>query len=266
VPFVDLETLGLTEFIDQNIGDDRTLWVFQHIPKTAGSSFSREMSRYRRPYCNIHINYEDRLLKFHDAIGQATSRFLAEDEAQPYLSASGHLPLRLIRHIRENRPRARTVTFLREPQARLISAYRYQRTPVHPVYKEFIERYPTIESFVEDQTQSNAMCRFMFGDDASDMNADDIRTNAGRSHDFIGLLEMYPMSFNTIFKLMGVDGKFPKEHARKTVSNDVNEVSVNNTLSEMIRQTNQQDYVLYEYVRKVLLPHDEAFWSNLKDV
>ena len=39
--------------------DDGNLWLFFHIPKTAGSFLGTEIPRELRPYCNIHVEYDD---------------------------------------------------------------------------------------------------------------------------------------------------------------------------------------------------------------
>ena len=262
--FSDLETMSLNDFIDRNRGDDGTLWFFQHIPKTAGSSFSAELAKHSGPYFNIFIDYEDRDTPYGDAFAAATARFLSSAETRRFRSASGHLSIDLVERIREAHPETRVVTFLREPQARVISDYRYQRTPAHPPYRDFIERYPTVESYVEAPRNQNSMARHLLGDSASEMSDDEIRDRVGQRHDFIGLLEMYPMSFNIIFRLIGVEGLWPQEHKRKTVASDVNKVEVTPALSELIRHHNHKDFVLYEHVRDVLLSHRDDFRMTQK--
>jgi hypothetical protein len=39
--------------------DDGNFWLFIDIPMTAGSSHAAEISRELRPYCNIHVEYDD---------------------------------------------------------------------------------------------------------------------------------------------------------------------------------------------------------------
>lgn len=102
--FSDLETMSLHDFIARNRGDDGTLWFFQHIPKTAGSSFSAELAKHSGPYFNIFIDSEDRDTPYGDAFAAATARFLSSAETRRFRSASGHLSIDLVERIRDAHP------------------------------------------------------------------------------------------------------------------------------------------------------------------
>lgn len=247
--FGDISNGNLAEFIDANRFTDE-LCVFIHIPKTAGSSLSTELDRMRPPYHNIHRRY---------FYGDAVTFSRIEDEIATVIdsgalaearSCSGHFSWMLAAPLRQARPDARAFTFLRDPVKRVISDYRYSRTPTHPTYKETIERFPTIESYVEAPETHDKMARFLMP--ASVITPTAIDAFISTNFAFVGLLEMYPLSFNILSLLLGHD-RMPSEHKRKTEDTADNSVEETPALREMIAAHNQRDSALYDTVREKLL-------------
>lgn len=256
--FGNLATMDLGEFIEQNRLVDE-LCVFIHIPKTAGSSFSAELRNQRSPYHNIHVQY---------AAGARTSRIqdvLADFAANPELaearSCSGHFTYSHAKILRTARPDARFISFLRNPIKRVISDYRYARTPVHPTYQSFIDKYPDITSYVNAAESQNKMARFILP--SLDMNMAEIESHIDSKFLFIGLLEMYPFSFNVVSRLLGKNA-MPSEHRRKTTETKDNVVQENDELYELIKSMNKKDHLLYNLVRKRLVAARES-WRELKN-
>ncbi|CAM3316251.1 sulfotransferase family 2 domain-containing protein [Paracoccus nototheniae] len=256
--FNDLARMSLSRFIETHRGDDRTLWLFQHIPKTAGSSFSTELRTRNRPYRNICVDYADASMSHEDKIAQSVTTFLQMAQDQPFRSASGHLKLPQIRRVAEASADCRVITFLRQPEARVISDYRYQRTPMHPPHQDFIRAFPTLESYVRSSESQNKMADFLLGG-TEGVSAAEAAAQVGESHLFLGLLEQYPMSFNIVFRLMGHDGLWPSEHKRKTPETEATKVDISQDLRRMIRRTNPLDIAIYAYVHRMLAPHRQAF-------
>lgn len=257
--FGDITNGSLAEFISANRFADE-LCVFIHIPKTAGSSLSAELDRMRPPYHNIHRRYfygdtvtfsriEDEIAAVIDSGALAEAR-----------SCSGHFTWSLAAPLREARPDARAFTFLRDPVKRVISDYRYSRTPTHPTYKETIERFPTIESYVEAAETQDKMARFMMP--GAVRTPAEIDAFISANYAFIGLLEMYPLSFNILSLLLGHD-RMPSEHKRKTEDTADNSVEDTPELRDMIAAHNQRDWALYEAVRSKLLTVRED-WRTLR--
>lgn len=250
--FDQFTTLGLGEFIAANRDPD-ALWLFVHIPKTAGSSLSNELARLRRPYRNIHIDYTDRDVPHAEQMQRAVDRFIADAKEKRFLSASGHITIDHARQIRSEVPNTKLFTFVRETAARVISDYRYARTPKHPPYQEFIAAYPDIESYVRDARSQNKMSVHVGGGDPQKVFAE---------FDFIGALELYPLSFNVLFRLMGED-VLPQLHERKTPQTADNEVAGSSKLDELIRSNNTDDVRLFDAVRDALRSR-RAEWNELR--
>lgn len=247
--FGDLGHVGLQHFIDTNRFTSE-LCVFVHIPKTAGSSFSTELEKLRPPYTNIHRQYHGVDVVTFSRIEDELDRVTGQDSFAAGNSCSGHFSWTQAEPIRTARPDARFVTFLRDPIKRVISDYRYARTPTHPTYKQFIARYPDIESYVESPESQDKMARFLLP--AKERARAEIEQFLNREYAFIGLLEMYPMSFNILSRLLGKD-QMPVEHKRKTVQTADNAVNENDSLHEMIAEYNPRDKMLYDIVRRKLV-------------
>ena len=241
--FGDLDHLSLQRFIEQERADDH-LWMFLHIPKTAGSSFGNELARVRRPYRNIHVDYTDASVPVPQQMDRAIGRFISEMPTQQFLSCSGHFNVKQADAIAASNPKTKLISFLRHPVARVISDYRYARTPAHPPYRDFIARFPTFDAYLNSPGQ-NKMFRLLTGNPT--MTVFDATAYIDRRYTFLGVLEMHPMSFNVMFRLFG-ENRMPALHTRRTEATEDNEVEVSPDLERKIRDANWKDMALYEHV------------------
>ncbi|WBH16072.1 sulfotransferase family 2 domain-containing protein [Sphingomonas radiodurans] len=238
-------TKGLAPFF-ANERFTEELCIFIHVPKTAGSSLSAELARMRRPYRNIHRQY---------FYGETVTFTRIEDEIAAVIddgtiaaarSCSGHFTWDMAAPIRTARPDARAFTFLRDPIQRVISDYRYSRTPSHPTYAQTIARFPTIEHYIEAPETQNKMARFLMPNDV--VTSDQINAFIGSNYAFVGLLENYALSFNILSRLLGTN-LLPSEHKRATEDTEDNHVDVTPDLHAAIAKYNQRDVALYEIAR-----------------
>ena len=256
LPFADLATMSLPDYIAREAAQD-TMWFFLHIPKTAGSSFATELSTRMKPYRNVHVDYNNPAVPASQQMAGVVEGFAAEMQVKPFRSASGHVPWHLFETIQAARPDTRVVTFLRNPEARVISDYRYQRTPMHPPYREFIAQFPTLESYAESPQSHNKIAKFIYGR-GRNPSAAELIAHIGRAFTFVGLVEMYPLSFNAIFAAMGQPGLRPAEHKRKTPDTKDTAFELTDTVKALIRETNQLDQAAFDYVRGILARHRDA--------
>jgi hypothetical protein len=252
---------GLEAFIaSERFADE--FCVFIHIPKTAGSSLSAELARMRRPYLNIHRTYHH---------GETVTFSRLEDEIAAHIrsgaiatarSCSGHFTWNMAAPIRDARPDARCFTFLRDPIARVISDYRYSRTPAHPTFRETIARFPTIESYVQAPETQDKMARFLMPGDA--VTPEQIDRFIGERYAFVGLLEQYPLSFNILARLLGVDA-MPSQHKRVTEDTEDNDVAVTSDLRALIAEHNRRDMALYDIARAKLAAIEDEWHRTRVD-
>jgi hypothetical protein len=257
--FREFGEMSLADFIERERAPDN-LWIFLHIPKTAGSSFGKELARLRPPYRNIHVDYSDNSVPHWVKLDKSVELFVQDFKSKAYKSCSGHIRMAHVQRIKAAEPGARAVTFLRNPVERIVSDFRYTRTQTHPSYKEYIEKYPTIVDYINDEKEQNKMSKFLGDSDSADINV--VMKNVNKMMVFVGLVEMYPMSFNIISKLFG-HNKMPKLHQNRTAPTENNIVVVDAQLKRKIVERNANDIQLYRRVKKRLTSkHDE--WQTLQ--
>lgn len=259
--FAAFDDQPLKKFLEQQ-GDDGNLWIFIHIPKTAGSSLSTEIAAQMKPYRNIHIDYRDPSIPHNQQMDAAVDRFIEDAKTIRFRSCSGHIQMRHAKRIQAALPHAKIVTVLREPTDRIVSDFRYARTPMHPPHQQFIKDYPTFKDYIESPESRNKMFRFLAPD--INMPLDEALDAIDAEMTFIGLLEMYPLSFNILFRLFGLDA-MPKVHKRKTEANEHNEVEINDALQDRIIADNAKDYALFNHVRRKLKAKREDWMALRKE-
>lgn len=228
---------------------DDTLWIFLHIPKTAGSSFRNAMAERLKPDHNINIDKLRGVKKRNPAFREAIDEFLALDREKRFRFASGHLKMAEALRIRESLSRpVRLLTMLRDPVQRVISDYRYQRTPAHPLHEKFCAAFPTLESFVQSRRSQNKMFRHLAlpGDSVEGAIA-----RLEREFSLIGLVEMYPLSLKLCSELIGT--AIPtSSRLNVTQTTGGNEVEVSDALADRIRALNGKDEVLWSHFHRRL--------------
>jgi len=248
MPFADLETLDLTEYLARH-REDTSLWVFLHIPVTVDDSFIGTLGARMRPYRNLFIQDPDPGKSHEQKLADLMDGFLADLDRQPCRAASGHLPWNYLDPLRAARPDLRVVTFLRAPDERVIADYRYQSSPAHPPHNDFVARFPSLEDYARDPASQETMTTFLWGTDGRPtMEAliDHIRLNFA----FVGLIEAYAPSCAAIFTAMGQPGPLPDWTPPEP------DPSVSQALRDEIRALNPLDQVAYDYVRTILRRHD----------
>lgn len=202
-------------------GPPPPLWLFVHVPKTAGSSLGTELASLVPPYCNIHIDGQDRRDRSRtvpERYDDATEAFLAAHAKKPFRFASGHVQFRHVRRIAEAIPGARLFTMLREPLSRLVSDYLYQRSPMHPLADEVRQKIPDFAAFVELKGQRNRIARHLVPPklvEAGDVPA--ALDMLGKRFAFIGIQERYELGFRAINAMLTGTARRP-EAERKRVN------------------------------------------------
>ncbi|MDO6460993.1 sulfotransferase family 2 domain-containing protein [Granulosicoccaceae sp. 1_MG-2023] len=247
--FNRFEKIAVTDFADQ-LSHSGGLWIFHHIPKTAGSSLTRELSVVLPPYRNVFAEHpRSGADQGTDAMMSSVESFLEADRSVNYRSVSGHFRLPHLSRIREAIPASRMFTFLRQPAERLISDYRYAKTPKHPLYREFAEKFPTIEHYIEDPCSQNKMWRFVTagGQEAGDESL----ARIFRNYAFIGTLESLSEDWSFLTSIVGCP-KVMTARVNVTKAQDNNEVQYAPHLYQRIRELNAKDYLLYERVSGLL--------------
>jgi len=220
------------------------LWFFLHIPKTAGSSFRAELANRLQPDANIFITYDDPSATHEQLLARAMSGFLGSLQATQPRFASGHLYRSHVEQLRQHRPDVKLITMLRDPVARLISDYRYQRTPAHPPYRQFIEAFPDFASYLACKPEQNKMHHYLSR--YTGQPVEEVIEEVEREFTFVGTQELYEFSCRLLFTLLG-RLEAPLIYARKTEANEQNRVDEGAVLRDEIEAANSLDVQIYRH-------------------
>lgn len=237
------------------------LIAFIHVPKTAGSSLSAELRRHLAPYVNIVVDYLDDSRSMAARRHEVLAHFAASAKLNRPRSCSGHVMFRLIDALRNEVGPLRLVTMLRDPVTRVVSDYRYARTPLHPQHRDFAARFPTIDAYVDAPHSRDKQARFLLPDPR--MPADEAIGFLDASYAFVGTVEAYALSLGLLFGLAGVTAP-PTERQRETPPVSGNEVALTDALRERILAANRIDQALHAHVSATLERH-RAAWLQWQD-
>ena len=253
MPFADLEHLSLGEFIERE-RIPNALLLFIHIPKTAGSSLTENLCCDLSPYSSIYVDQANLTGPYDQELSNVVQRFLANPHLREIRSASGHVPWSLAKAISERLPDSRIVTILRDPIERVVSDYRYQKSPAHPKHLEFRRAHPTIQSYLDDFNEANKMFRFMTDEISFGSGYEAI----GKSFTFVGILEKHEKCVEVIYSLVGKRSTRIGK-ANVTAPTSDNTVDITPELRSHIAEVNHLDVQLY---RRVSARLDRAFWPE----
>jgi hypothetical protein len=193
------------------------LWLFVHVPKTAGSSLAADIATLAPPYRSIHIDHLDRGRPAPERYDAATEAFIAAHAGKPCRFASGHVQFRQAQRIAGALPGTGCSPMLREPVSRLVSDYLYQRSTMHPLAADVRARVPDFAAFIELPGQRNRIARHLVPPTL--VKAGDSAAGIARLRDhyaFVGVQERYDLGFRALTTL--VAGRPSAPAARKRVN------------------------------------------------
>lgn len=246
MPIGTLFDSGLDTFAGQEADGPATLWFFVHIPKTAGSSFRTELTGILQPQFNLRIDARDPSLSRARRRDQAIGELIGTYAERRYRFASGHVTFAEAQRIRDALPQTKFITMLRDPVARVVSQYRYFRSPENPEHRSVLTRYPDFAAFLDDGENSDVMFKWLAPDPA--LAVDAVTAVLEREFAFVGLLERYPLSFRLLTTLLGQPSR-PELYIRRTAATDDNTVELTDEIVRQIRRRNQKDMALYRHFR-----------------
>lgn len=252
--FNTFNRVGATQFAEA-FRRKGVMWVFHHIPKTAGSSLTRELRFCFPPYKNIHYDQFDDDVDRHEGLAQAVDSFLAEHADRNFRSCSGHLRAKHLRTIRDSVPEARMFTVLRDPVERYVSEFRYMRTSAFPNHQQFVERFADLSDYIEAPESHNKQWNFVTSANR-EASLEEIQSIFNR-YSFIALVEQLDDCFEYLTGLTGFP-KRPSTHVNKTTTTGDNTVTVTPELRAQILSANAKDAALYDAVTSILTEQRDA--------
>ncbi len=223
------------------------LWLFVHIPKTAGSSFNGELVPILSPSFHIFVDYSRvGQLPFDELLNEAVDKFIAQADLKRFSYATGHIRSEHVSRIVATLPEVLPITLLRDPVARFVSDYRYQCSDMHPGHEQFVAQHPTIDSYMELPEERNKASAALLSQtlrDAGDAAA--CVKHLLATYGFIGIQEHYALSLRLITTLAG-EPKRPKVFKRVNTADEKTGVTLTEAQEARIRADNALDIAIYE--------------------
>jgi Sulfotransferase family len=216
--------------------DDYCL-VFMHIPKTAGTTLASSLKWNYPPHLTLHYDLLGRMKDIEK---------IPTEELSSARLFIGHLPYGVHRYI--PRP-CEYVTVLREPVARVISAYKYiRRTAHHGLHDRVVGDHIGLEEFIETfwvdkriSRQTRQLCELHNGP----LNPEDLLLAKRNLESFlvVGLTERFEETFALVRRALRLRVPF---YVTRNVGQPLH---ASERALELIREREQYDLELYEFAR-----------------
>ncbi len=225
----------------------KPLWLFVHVPKTAGSSLNGELVPILSPSHHIFVDYNalDRR-PFHEMLEESVSRFIDLAGTRRYAYCTGHINAGHVSRIARSVPDVRPMTLLRDPVSRFVSDYRYQCSPMHPGHEEFRRHHPAIESYLELPGEWNKASGHLLPPELrQDGDATACVNYLTARYDLIGIQEDYALTLRLISTLAGAPRR-PTVRKRINTPTAETNVVLSSETEARIRSRNALDIAVYE--------------------
>lgn len=227
---------------------DRTI-LFEHIPKTAGSTFNFILSQY---YPNaFHLKGEDPM----ESIAEFKS--LVEADQKEFDLVHGHCALEVESFLKN----PLRITFLRDPVDQFISQLYFIKKEELHVYHEEVSRLDSIEDYIhyaKANFQDNLQCRLLGRDqswiesknDAVDMDQlFSVALDQLKQFDLVLLTEYFDESLLLARQKLAWK-KWPYYFRINKTANKPSREAIDHAVIRRIEALQKYDRMLYEYARQ----------------
>jgi hypothetical protein len=221
--------------------------IFLHLPKNGGNTLHLILERFypKRNTFTIRVIDNTRL---------NVDEFIAlpEEKRDQIRLLKGHMNFGLHEYLEGE---SKYITFLRKPQDRVVSYYRYViRRPQHRLYKEVKGGNMSLYDFVTKVDQPdvhNAQIRFISGiRDREELMLEKALENIDKHFAFVGQTERYHESLVMMKRIFNWETPF---YILKNKSrNKIPALNVKERTLETINELNNGDNLLYEEMSKRL--------------
>lgn len=205
--------------------------VFIHLPKTGGFALHAALARALPP---------DQVLRIGDAAEHAAFTAMAPDQVARLALVSGHVTVN--EALERARPDARFVTLLRDPVARLVSAFNYMATwQDHPLHAAF--RHRGFAEFIAESADALAgeACRQLTGA-ATAKEAIPILEGC---YALVGTTARVDAVSATLHRWLGVP---PGPVERENVTAGQGRINLDSATCEALLDITREDRALFEHV------------------
>jgi hypothetical protein len=220
---------------------EHPLLVFEHIPKTAGTTF-------RRSYLIEALPSAERwILAGGERNQRDRDRFLSLSPAEraPIRIVAGHDAEALRPHL----PAARFITLVRDPIDRAISSYLHARFHEggETLWPDVREQGMSLEQFTRRYIPSSLQSRIVLGDDYEDLDADEIRHRLTDRYTLVGYTEAFD---EFVYLLHEIEGLPLAAYGNRLVRAERESYVPSDTDLESVRRSHSVDALLHQIVKE----------------
>lgn len=174
---------------------DADTMLFVHIPKTAGMSVGKAMQQSFDKFHGVEWN-------------NISASFRKASRLAAYQQSKGNVRQVIMGHFgwpellvwRNQELPIKAGTIFRDPVQRMVSNYNYNSSEAHPAQRDFVKRYPTIESYVEKSSLDIQLTQAI----GFVSSFDDVLSKLTNYYSFIGLTERLSQSLSAFSRSHGL--------------------------------------------------------------
>ena len=232
-----LENRDIDKFEFPRLEND-SLVIFQHLPKTAGVSFSHLLRSKLKPWKIVQWN----------RVNESWNECLEELNYKQYKLVGGHLKYKHIDKFPFQSTKGNLITIIRNPITRLISHYYYGINPETPTSKSFIKKYPSFEYFLDSFPDNYMATQWLIGNVSSLEEAIPILK---KRYCFIGLTEFPNLSSLLLTKLLNSNFETIENHNNNnnhSYDSARKEIFRNQGIINLITEKQKLDIEIYNYL------------------
>ena len=209
------------------------LFVFQHVPKTAGTSIHHLLQQLPN---NFHWLGDD-------TEQHSWNAFLQRHYSAPLSVLRGHFKSEHLDDLDRRGLPYQAVTFVRCPIQQTVSHFRYCHSEGCPNHSYFRETYPDILSFIKLYLKSNFSVEYMVGPCGS---SEEALEKINDRFSFVGMTEYYNASMYLLLSSLGLDFQV-KPRANVTKHGESVEELLNDEVLEYLHREYAIDIAVFEY-------------------
>jgi len=222
-------------------GPARPLLVFEHIPKTAGTTF-------RRSYLIAALPSEERwILAGGERNERDRERFLSQ-------SPTARARIRIVaghdaEALRPHLPEARFITLVRDPIERVISSYLHARfhEGSGDLWADVRDRGMSLGEFAQKYIPTNAQSRILLGDDHERLDVEQIRRRLTERYVLVGYTEAFD---EFVYLLHQIEGLPLAMYGNRLVRAERESYVPSETDLESVRRSQSVDARLHQIVKE----------------
>ncbi len=235
--------------------------IFQHIPKTAGTTLSFIIAQHFAEKDIYHIRNLNQMRgpAYSKHFGSIENfKNLDSDERNSFSCIIGHAPFGLHAHLNHQ---AKYITFVRDPVRRAISQYYQHRRMVKT--NELVGDELSLEEFIEEKRDGidNYQTRYISGLDHKSYSLEEnyakALTNIDKHFSLVGVVERFDESLLLLSQIFGWNQiTYIK---RNTTAPEDSLSDIDSTVINRIREINHYDASLYDHTVSLL---DDMIWRQ----